>query len=279
MSQRTLLMYVASEGTVEAMELLLAHDPPVLPNLQTTYGNTALHLSIGMTEAHLAKVNLLLKYGANPNVVNKLNETPLAVAARLQCTRCIELLGGDISILCVRSPINNQVSSFAADTGTGLVKRLGGRDRRAAVRQTSIGSSSAASSEKELNYNVYHFLTRYLNAIRASELIRHLADYYVECNLRGCGLLSYAPRIVAASAVYGAVAQTNAISSIDAWDTILQDETGYELTDILPCCRQMIRHVGEEAEANSAKRKYSSPRYSSVASLPLPRLFLHLQPQ
>ncbi len=51
------------------MELLLAHDPPALPNLQVSEGNTALHMAIGMTEVHVAKVNLLLKYRADPSIM------------------------------------------------------------------------------------------------------------------------------------------------------------------------------------------------------------------
>ena len=88
----TALMYQARNGTVEAMESLLAHKPPALINLKDRYGWTALHWAVS-SRYDPAKVRLLLDYGADKTIRNNDGETALDVARKNNRTECIKVLG------------------------------------------------------------------------------------------------------------------------------------------------------------------------------------------
>ena len=85
------LMYQVQFGTVESMEFLLAHKPPALPNLQNIYGDTALHYVLIYTN-DLAKLRLLLDYGADKTIRNRDGESALEYAKENNLVECIELL-------------------------------------------------------------------------------------------------------------------------------------------------------------------------------------------
>ena len=140
---------------------------------------------------------------------------------------------------------------------------------------------------KVLNYQIcvptcYHFLTRYLNCIQASERTQLLASYYAERNLQEYDMLLYTPHLFAAAAIYAALKQQaqeiprlqNAVS----WGKCIQEESGLVESDLIPCSRQIIKHVGEEPETSSkrrliaAKKKYSIEKYHCISNLPLPSI-------
>lgn len=143
---------------------------------------------------------------------------------------------------------------------------------------------------QKLNYDIhtptgYHFLSRYLNCIKASERTRMLASYYCERNLQEADMFTVLPHVLAAAAVYSALKQQNAeyagMPKMDAccdWSRALQEESGLSKADLLPTASWLIRHVNEETQTTSkrrliaAKKKYSQERYHSVALLPLPPL-------
>jgi len=137
----------------------------------------------------------------------------------------------------------------------------------------------------QLNYHIsvptgYHFLTRYLNAIRASQRTRHLAAYYAERNLQEADMLHVRPHTFAAAALYAALKQQNAqfpeLHRAPIWTQVLQDETGLDARELLACARTIVRHVGEQPvtaskrRLNAAKNKYSTDAYLGIADLPLP---------
>jgi hypothetical protein len=88
----------------------------------------------------------------------------------------------------------------------------------------------------ELNYEIfvptgYHFMTRYLNSIRASERTRLMASYYAERNLQESDMLSVKPHVYAAAAVYAALKQQNTqfpdqLKKASCWSVRLQEESG-----------------------------------------------------
>jgi G2/mitotic-specific cyclin-B, other len=137
-----------------------------------------------------------------------------------------------------------------------------------------------------LNYEIlvptaHTFLSRYLNAIRASDSIRHLANYYAERNLQEAHMLEVKPRVYAGAALYAALKQQNMryaskLHSSPVWTTILQDESNLSEADLLPCARLMIKHAREEPITTSkrkliaAKRKYTQEKFQAVALLDLP---------
>ena len=87
----TALMYQAQCGTVEAMEFLLAHKPPALPNLKDRYGKTALHYAV-YNRDNPAKVRLLLDHGADKTIWDNRGKTVLDIAKEYNCTECVKVL-------------------------------------------------------------------------------------------------------------------------------------------------------------------------------------------
>ena len=124
----------------------------------------------------------------------------------------------------------------------------------------------------------YHFLARYLNCIAASERLRHLAAYYAERNLQEFDSLYQQPHLFAAAAIYAALYQQRDEKKASCWCFALQQESGLTEADVLPCARQIIRHVREEPETASkrrlvaCKKKFTNDKFLAVANLPLPAI-------
>lgn len=112
----------------------------------------------------------------------------------------------------------------------------------------------------------FHFLSRYLNCIQASERLRNLASYYAERNLQEFDMLSTTPHRFAAAAIYAALRQ-GARTGPGAWCSALQQESGLSEADVLPCAQLLIKHVKEEPETASkrcliaCKKKFSHDRF------------------
>lgn len=139
-----------------------------------------------------------------------------------------------------------------------------------------------------LNYDIlvptgYHFLTRYLNCIKASERTRLVAAYYSERNLQEQDMLNVKPHHFAAAAVYAALKQQNCefegcpkLEACSVWPRRLQEETGLTECEVAVCARDMVRHVSEEPQTTSkrrliaTKKKYQSEKFDNIAALPLP---------
>jgi cyclin B len=139
-----------------------------------------------------------------------------------------------------------------------------------------------------INYNLivptgYHFLIRYLNRIRASNLTRFLANYYAERNLQESDILNFKSSLVAASCVYLALLQQVMDLSRKekrVWNRALEEETSYSEKDLYLCAYQMITNVSEEAITNSkrkltaAKKKYNTEKCMFVSALDVPTVEL-----
>ena len=138
---------------------------------------------------------------------------------------------------------------------------------------------------KELNYEIcvptcYHFLTRYLNCIQASERTQLLASYYAERNLQEYDMLKNTPHLFAAAAIYAALKQESQeiprLQNSTPWSKCIQEESGLVESDLISCARLIIKHVGEEPETSSkrrliaAKKKYAIEKYHCISNLPLP---------
>jgi G2/mitotic-specific cyclin-B, other len=156
---------------------------------------------------------------------------------------------------------------------------------------------------KRLNFEIciptgYHFLSRYLEVMNASDRTRILANFYAERNMQEYDMLRFKPHVYAASALLLALKQqaqhappSNSSSSpypysggsvgdtdTAHWPLILQEESGLMATDLLSCARVLIKHLKEEPETaskrrlNAVRKKYSTEKYHSVSSLPLPSI-------
>jgi G2/mitotic-specific cyclin-B, other len=132
----------------------------------------------------------------------------------------------------------------------------------------------------------YHFLTRYLNLINASERLRFLSFYYAERNLQETVSYSHKPSSFVAAALYSALvlqSEENSLNSSDSevvapspWPDMLIEEVGLDESDLTPIAKLIVKHVGEETVTSSmrrliaAKKKYLIDKYHNVAELDLP---------
>jgi cyclin B len=137
-----------------------------------------------------------------------------------------------------------------------------------------------------LDYHVlvptgFHFLSRYLNCIRASENTRLLASYYAERNLQEPHMLDVKPRVFAAAALYAALKQqsqrySTKLGTASVWGRQLREESNLVEEDLIQCAQNIVKHVREEPVTTSkrkliaAKKKYLLDKHQCVASLELP---------
>lgn len=137
----------------------------------------------------------------------------------------------------------------------------------------------------------YHFLTRYLNLIHASDIVKYLSFYYAERNLQEADSLNYKPSLFAAGALYAALVQQSEHSPStfhhsetttedgdvhSIWPDILIEESDYDERDVLPVAKLLIHHVCEEPVTTSmrrlvaTKKKYLNDKYHHIADFSLP---------
>lgn len=134
-----------------------------------------------------------------------------------------------------------------------------------------------------LNYQLlvptgFHFLTIYLNKIKASERVRLIASYIAERNMQEMEFLDYSPRLYTAAAVY--IALKTVIMGIEnppvVWTRPLIEETGYHEEELLSCARMMIAHNADPPQATSrrkleaVKKKYLLKCNQNVSTLEFP---------
>ena len=99
-STNTALMYQVLFGTIEGMKFLLSYDSPANPNIQDKNGWTALHKLVWNGEIdksdkanQLAKLRLLMKYGADKTIKTHNGKTVLDIANGLSsCNDCIKAI-------------------------------------------------------------------------------------------------------------------------------------------------------------------------------------------
>lgn len=139
----------------------------------------------------------------------------------------------------------------------------------------------------ELNYEIlvptpFHFLSRYLDCIRAGEHTRLVANYYAERNLQEPHMLDVKPREYAAAALYASLKQQScqfsSLGDLEVWNRALREESNLEEADLVGCARKMVKHVSEEPQTTSkrkliaCKKKYSGEKFNNIAALPLPTI-------
>lgn len=100
LSTNTALMFETMYGTLEGMKFLLSYDSPANPNIQDKNGWTALHKLVWNGEIdksdkaiQLAKLRLLMKYGADKTIKTHNGKTVLDIAKGLSsCNDCIKVI-------------------------------------------------------------------------------------------------------------------------------------------------------------------------------------------
>ena len=113
---------------------------------------------------------------------------------------------------------------------------------------------------------VHCFMMRYLKAGHADRRMVWLASYVAERMLQEYSMLKYLPSMVAACAVY--VARKNL--GRNAWSPTLLHYAQYAESDLHACLKDMhgVLHSTKGSLA-AVKKKYSSEKYGTVATMPL----------
>jgi len=102
MSTNSALMFEVKYGTIEGMKFLLTHNAD--PNIQDNNGWTALHHAVWNGEIdkstksiQLAKVKLLMEYGADKTIKSRIGKTALDIAKGFaSCNDCIKVINSKV---------------------------------------------------------------------------------------------------------------------------------------------------------------------------------------
>lgn len=149
-----------------------------------------------------------------------------------------------------------------------------------------------------LNYELcvptgYHFLTKYLEEINASDKLKYLSYYFAERNLQEYDVLDDKPHVFAAASLYVALCQqtqTNITQLFDleaegftgmlpsVWTPQLVVETKLTEKELIPIAKRLLGHIAEEPITASrrlliaARKKYNVEKYFHVSNLLLPTI-------
>jgi uncharacterized protein len=112
----TALMYQSASGSIENMTWLLANN--AIPNIQDADGNTALRWALASNDHIDEKINLLLQYGADPNLKDNKGVTPLDAAKKdtqlLSAVTILEKATNPSSSSAPSLPVINQSSNISS---------------------------------------------------------------------------------------------------------------------------------------------------------------------
>ena len=124
---------------------------------------------------------------------------------------------------------------------------------------------------RELKYNItiptaHSFLVRFLKAAHADKRLVQLSCMILDNCLLSYNLLQYLPSQLAAAAI--AIARHSVGRNI--WSPTLLRYAYYNQEEIVPLARAVLVEKNQiPSELKSIDKKYSSPRYGSVAETPL----------
>jgi cyclin A len=114
----------------------------------------------------------------------------------------------------------------------------------------------------------YHFLVKFLKAVKATDLCVDMTFYLTELTLQDYRLIAFLPSAVAASAV------TIALHTLgfNCWPESLRKVSGYSKSDLKDCIEEIMRIYRDTATSNLAavKTKYSRSQYNRASMVPLP---------
>ena len=124
---------------------------------------------------------------------------------------------------------------------------------------------------KTLEYRItipsaHAFLMRYLKAAHADRKIVQLSCYILDGTLQSYNLLQYLPSQIAAAAILIA----RKCAGRNTWSPTLLEYSSYYEEDIMNVAKSVLSEKTSASQVlRSVNKKYSSPRYGSVASTPL----------
>jgi len=114
--------------------------------------------------------------------------------------------------------------------------------------------------------SAHTFLVRYLKAGHADRETTHLACYLLDGTLHSYAMLNYLPSQLAAASVFLARHATGR----HPWSPTLLEYAEYTQEEVAPVARALLEEKSAASpDLNSVNKKYSSHRFSNVASKPL----------
>ncbi|XP_006351138.1 cyclin-A1-4 isoform X3 [Solanum tuberosum] len=109
------------------------------------------------------------------------------------------------------------------------------------------------------------FLRRFVRAAQGLNELEHLASYIAELSLLEYNMLSYAPSLIAASAIF--LAKYILLPSVKPWNSTLRHYTLYQPSDLQDCV--MALHSlccnNNNSSLPAVREKYSQHKYKFVA--------------
>jgi len=134
-----------------------------------------------------------------------------------------------------------------------------------------------------LEYNLfvptpYHFLTRFLLRIRATDKLKFTAFYAAERNLQEPEILDYPPKTIAAASVYIAIKTVfmDEPGHLECWTPALVEESDMQKEDFAECAAMMLEHINEipvastRRKLDAARKKYGSRAMFYITEQPFP---------
>lgn len=125
----------------------------------------------------------------------------------------------------------------------------------------------------------FHFLQRYLQRLRASELLRLLANFFAERNIQEPAFFQFKPHMIAAASVFLALKATRAEDDpLPVWSDAMVEETGLQESDLMECATLLVYNAGQTPVSSSrrkleaVKKKYNTKATLFVANTVLPVL-------
>ncbi|TDH66442.1 hypothetical protein CCR75_009459 [Bremia lactucae] len=119
--------------------------------------------------------------------------------------------------------------------------------------------------------SVSTFLCFYLEHFdEDKERISQLASYFAECSLLDFIYGStYEPSVIACACLVAAYCYVENQTPCRIWNTRFVELTGYQVSTILPCTRDLLTVLIQPSELAAVTTKYSAKEYGEVAQLPL----------
>lgn len=121
-----------------------------------------------------------------------------------------------------------------------------------------------------LNYDLtvpttHSFLCRHLKAAHADRAMVQLSCYLAERTLQEYAMIKYLPSVIAAASVLVARKSLRR----HPWSPTLLAYTGYDEEDLAACIQEMQMIMNASSQQQAVVRKYSHPKFGTVAKLPL----------
>jgi len=115
----------------------------------------------------------------------------------------------------------------------------------------------------------WEFCRRFCKAIDLNNKTKLLADFLCEVFLLEPNSLKYAPSTIASSAIFLALYTLN----VAPWTPVLAAASGYEVTDLMPCVRDLLEaHQkmcnSEGTNLKAIRDKYKESKFACVADVP-----------